>query len=750
MSFSLQKNIRQAEKLIKLNKYKEAEDLYLQILEKFPNNMNAQRSLKKLKSLNNNKPTSGLKQERFHKLSQQYNRREFKEVIKNADDLIKIYPKESDLYNIKGASNAALGMFKNAITCYEKILQFEPDSTIACFNIAVMYDNLEAPKDSIKYYKYAIKNKSDYADAYNNMGSAYKVLGKLDDALQAYNKVININPNHVFAHNNIGNIYLSKQLHKKAIESFKKAIFIDPKYADAMNNLGNAYKKEKRFTDAHKTYSNAISINPNHTHALKNIADLHARNNDYKKSIPAYKKALASDPNNITLLAIKLSQQAQICDIDKIKNDISKVRLAGIKKNPVGPFTLTPFDDSPERHLLRAKEYTRNRIFQNITFKNSFPNSKSKPIRLGYISSDFKNHPVSQLLVKVIELHSRDIFKVYGYSIDPRNDDMTERLKKAFDVYEEFGFELNDRSIASCIKKDKIDILIDLNGYTKNSRPGVLAYRPAKLQINFLGFPATMGADFIDYIIADQVTIPNKFQKYYNEAIIRLPDCYMPTDNTRLISNKSLRREEHGLPKDSIVFCCFNNNYKISSIEFDIWMRILSKFGGSVLWLREHSQLAKENLYLAAERRGVDRSRIIFAGKLPMEDHLARHALADIFLDTFNFNAHTTACDALWSGLPIVTKIGKSFAARVAGSLLTAIGLTELITNSELEYEKLIIRLASNPKELKKIKQKLNKNLTSHPLFDSKLYTCNLEKAYEKAYENLLKEKKPENISIEA
>ena len=257
-----------------------------------------------------------------------------------------------------------------------------------------------------------------------------------------------------------------------------------------------------------------------------------------------------------------------------------------------------------------------------------------------------------------------------------------------------------------------------------------------------------MGAEFIDYIIADSVVIPDRFNNLYSEKIIRLPHSYMPTDNTREISNRPFTREEMGLPTKGLVFCCFNNSYKISVNEFDIWMRVLSKIENSVLWLKIGNELAKKNIRIAAEKRGVDPSRIIFAEFLKMEDHLARYALADVFLDTFNFNGHTTAADALWAGTPLITKLGKSFAARVAGSLLTALGLTELITNTEKEYEALIIQLANNPLELEKIKEKLKKNLISNSLFDTEKYTFNLEKAYHKAYENYTKGNKPENITI--
>jgi predicted O-linked N-acetylglucosamine transferase (SPINDLY family) len=287
-----------------------------------------------------------------------------------------------------------------------------------------------------------------------------------------------------------------------------------------------------------------------------------------------------------------------------------------------------------------------------------------------------------------------------------------------------------------------------LTGYTKNSRSGVFAYRAAPMQINYLGYPGTMGANFIDYIIADPILIPSDSQKHYNEKIIQLPNSYMPTDNTRIFSERELTRLEMGLPEQGFVFCCFNNNYKISPTEFDVWMRLLLKVEGSVLWLRKSNKWSEGNFCKEAKSRGIDPSRLIFADRVPMDEHLARHRLADLFLDTFAFNAHTTATEALWAGLPVVTKLGQGFAARVAGSLLTAIELPELITETEMEYEALILDLATNPQRLAAIKQKLAANRLSKPLFNTELFTKHLEDGYQRAYRQYFDGKEPEAIYV--
>jgi protein O-GlcNAc transferase len=748
MSSSVQKNIRQAEKYIKISEFDKAEVIYKEVLKKFPQNLKAIHALNSLKTLNRNKSADKHKKERIQELYKYYNQKEFTLVLQKANELSKLYKKEIDIYNIQGAAHAAMNNFQKAIEYYFKITKINPDSATAFFNIAIMYDSLNLPENAIENYSKAIKNRPNYADAYNNMGSAYIKINSPDKAIAAYNKVLQLKPNYAYAHNNIGNIYLKKKSFEKAIKAFKMAIFFNPNYADAYNSLGDAYLNINNITEAHKAFEKVLLINPNHINGLLNMGSLHEDNAEYKKSLQSYSKAYSNEPNNETILEAKVTLQAYICDIDEIKKDNSKIKHAGTIRNHVRPFNIFAQDDEPKRHQLRAVRYANKYFNERRYLSHSNLESKSKHIRLGYISSDFKEHAVSYLIAKVLETHNKEKFKLYGYSISSSNcDKMSARTRKAFDVFREVE-KFSDKEIALKIQRDEIDILIDLNGHTINSRTGILTYRPAKIQINFLGFPGTMGTKFMDYIIADSVVIPNEFNNFYNESIIRLPNSYMPTDNTREISNKPITREEMGLPTKSLVFCCFNNSYKISVNEFDIWMRILSKIKNSVLWLKIDNELAKKNIRIAAEKRGIDPSRIIFAKFLKMEEHLARYALADIFLDTFNFNGHTTTADALWAGTPLITKLGKSFAARVAGSLLTAVGLTELITHTEKEYENLIIHLASSPLELKKIKEKLKKNLTLKSLFDSEKYTLNLEEAYHVAYENYMKGNEPENITI--
>jgi protein O-GlcNAc transferase len=405
-------------------------------------------------------------------------------------------------------------------------------------------------------------------------------------------------------------------------------------------------------------------------------------------------------------------------------------------------------EDAPERHRTRAETYAAATYQQRPLPGQAKVSRKPKRIRLGYFSTDFKEHPVAYLMAKMLEQHDRAKFEVFGYSLHgSQQTDMRQRLAKSFESFADVQ-NMTDDAVALQARQDGIDIAIDLNGYTQHNRLGIFAYRAAPIQVNYLGYPGTLGTNFIDYIVADQTLIPEDKRRYYSEQIIYLPHTYQPTDNQRELSDKRFTREQMGLPEDGFVFCCFNNNYKISPREFDIWMRLLGKVEGSVLWLFKSSNMAQHNLRKEAQARGVDPSRLVFAEMAPQPEHLKRQKLADLFLDTFNYNAHTTASDALWAGLPVVTKMGQGFAARVAGSLLKAVGMPELIAETERHYEALIFDLATNSSKLANARAKLAANRLTEPLFNSELYTRHLENGYQQAYQNHLDGNSPQTITV--
>ena len=469
---------------------------------------------------------------------------------------------------------------------------------------------------------------------------------------------------------------------------------------------------------------------------------------DQISAIEFYNMAIKINPSYAAARAHKLYQQAYNCDWVKIEEERHLIPSLGTLKQETSPFSMLVMEDAPLHHRLRSENFTKKSWPQEPLKLAIKPKHKPNRLRIGYFSADFHNHATMYLMAKIFESHDRERFEIYAYSFGPhRDDEMRHRLTDAVDVFTDVRMK-GDKDVALLAQKNKLDIAVDLKGYTGGSRFGIFAYRAAPIQISYLGYPGTSGAEVIDYLVADKVVITKQLESSYSESIIRLPNSYQATDNTRIISNRTITKSEMGLPEEGFVFCCFNSNYKISSVEFKIWMRLLKKVNGSVLWLLKSNQLAEDNLRSEAEAQGIQSERLIFAKPVPHAEHLTRHRLADLFIDTFNVNAHTTASDALWAGLPIVTKLGKGFAARVAGSLLTAIHLPELITVTEQEYEKLILELATNPKRLSAIKQKLAANRLSTPLFNSELFTKHLEDGYEQAYDRYFVGKNTDTINV--
>ena len=583
---------------------------------------------------------------------------------------------------------------------------------------------------------------------WNILGAANKGLGDLDKASQSFKKVTELNPNYTDGHNNLGVTLKNQGKLDEAIEAYNKALSLKPDSAGAYNNMGNALQEQGKFDEAIASYNKALAIKPDYAEAYNNMGNTFKGQGELEEAIEAYKKALDLKPKYEAARSQKFHQQAQICDWKAVEKDFSLLLELVVSGEAIEPFSALALEDAPERHRLRSETYARKNFPVKLQKQFEKPSQMPERLRIGYFSADFKEHPASYLMFKVIECHDRSLFDVYGYSIgQPKFDKMREKISEAFDVFRDIH-SLSDIEALKTIHNDKIDIAIDLTGYTNQCRTGLFSYRLAPIQINYLGYPGTLGADFIDYIVADQNLIPESFQQFYTEKPIYLPHTYWPTDNTVIISQKVQTREDMGLPSDGFVFCCFNNNYKISPKEFGIWMRLMTKVEGSVLWLLKSNKWAEQNLKKEAEARGISADRVIFAERVENSEHLARHRLADLFLDTFNYNAHTTASDALWAGLPVVTKLGRGFAARVAGSLLSAVGLPELITHDEEAYEVLILKLATNPKKLDKIKKKLEVNRLSQPLFNTEQYTKHLENGYRQAYQKYFDGESPNTIIV--
>jgi len=681
----------------------------------------------------------------------------FDAAIKSFKKVLAIKPDFIDAYNNLGTTYMDLHQLDKAIKCYEKALAINPDYAEAHNNFGITLRGLNQLDEAVKSYERALAIKPDFAEAHNNLGNALKALGQFDAAIKSYEaaiksykKVLDIKPDFADAYNNLGTTYMDLGQEDKAIKYYEKALDINPNFAEAHNNLGLILMNLGQLDDAIRCYDKALAIKPDFAEVCFNCGILMGRLKRMDEALANYDRAFALKPELNFLLGCLLHTKMHLCIWDDLPNDLNELTKKIIDNEKViEPFSLPSLIDDPEIQRKTAEIYVNDKYPKNHDLPKIDQYSKHKKIRIGYFSADFREHPVGILTAELYEVHDRNKFEIYAFSYGPdTKDEINLRIKAGVDHFHDVR-TMSHKEIALLARSFEIDIAVDLGGFTESSRTGIFAMSVAPVQINYLGFPGTMGADFIDYIIADPILIPSDFQRHYNEKIIQLPNSYMATDNTRQIHTLPITRTEMGLPEHGFVFCCFNNNYKISPTEFDVWMRLLLKVEGSVLWLKKSNKWSEGNFCKEAKSRGVDPSRLIFADYTSMDEHLARHRLADLFIDTFTFNAHTTTTEALWTGLPVVTKLGKGFAARVAGSLLTAIDLAELVTETVEDYEALILDLSTNPERLTTIRQKLADNRLSKPLFNTELFTKHLESAYKAVYDRYHQGLEPDHIYVE-
>ncbi|MDA8689312.1 tetratricopeptide repeat protein, partial [Rhodobacteraceae bacterium] len=669
-------------------------------------------------------------------------------VVDQGLSLTEQYPNAFIIWNIVGAAAARIGNLDLAINAFQKVINIKPDYAEAYNNLGNPLTGQGKLDEAIAYYQKALSLKPDYSEAYNNMGIALHYQGKFIEAISSYQKALSLKPNYSEAYYNIGNAYKGQGRLDEAIASYQKALSLKPDHAEVSYNMGKVFQDQDKLSEAISSYQKALSLKPDHAEAYNNMGTVLQIQGKLDDAITCYQKALLIKPDYADAKSQYLHQMAHICDWSWANEAFDGLEKLGVEGDSVAPFTTLAMQDAPDRHRLRSINYTKNNYPQIKTPTPFKPSGKLDRLNIGYFSADFHNHATMYLMGKIFELHNKNRFQIFAFSYGPDSQDtLRKKLMTAVDVFHDVR-RMNDLQMVELARAEKLDIAIDLKGFTQNSRLAPFSYGLAPVQISYLGYPGTLGADFIDYIIADPVLIPENKRQYYSENVIYLPNTYQPTDNTRKISDKAIIRSEMGLPDNGFIFCCFNNNYKISPKEFDIWMRLLAKVKGSVLWLLKSNKWAEQNLQKEAEIRGISADRLVFADRVPQAEHLARQSLADLFIDTFNCNAHTTASDALWAGLPLVTKLGESFAARVAGSLLNAIGLPELITESEDSYEALILDLATNPRKLFKIKKKLSENRLTMPLFNTEKYTRHLENGYQQAYQRYFDGLKPDTIIV--
>jgi len=573
--------------------------------------------------------------------------------------------------------------------------------------------------------------------------------GRIEDAILSCEQALGAMPNRADVFRVLGALYWEIGLHLEAAACFLQATKFEPENGDGHDQLAQSLIKLGKLDDAIVSLKKAVELKPDSVWSLALLGNALMEQGKAAEAMVAWRQAIDINPLVSDAFAQFVEWKRKVCDW----KDFDAEHDALLKQIRNGSIHFIAYDllnmaSTPRDQLFGARNRVREMALENAPRFPERPVGVRKKLRIGYMSSDFCIHAIAYLTAELFELHDRSRFHVHGYSIGANDGSKIRmRIAKAFDRFAECepGRQVDP---ARMIYDDKVDILVDLNGYTSNSDIRTLARRPAPIQVNYLGYPATMGMSTIDYIVADPIVVPREEQKFYAEKVVYLPDCYQVNDSKRPIAPQTPLRSECGLPEEGFVFCCFNRPEKITPAIFEIWMRLLAAVPGSSLWLFERNAMVAENLRREAQARGVDPSRIVFAPRLPLAKHLARHRLADLFLDTLPYNAHTTMSDALWAGLPALTCTGSTFAGRVGTSLLRAIGLPELITTSLPEYEARALALAKSPTELATLRQKLAENRMTTPLFDSRRFTRNIENAYEQMWELHRMGKKPQPIVV--
>ena len=649
--------------------------------------------------------------------------------------ILKSKPKDLVALQIHGLSLAMQGRISEAVAPFNRAVHQDPKNSELLSNLAKAQHGAELYVDAVATYKKLDRLIPNNPQILTDMATTLAKSKFYDEAAEFFNRAISIQPDYFLAWSNQGNLLAEMGFTRDAIASYEKAMNLNPEYAETWSNYGNAMFDLNCYQEGRLAHERALELRPDYAEAWSNYGNtlLELRDpGDYA----AYQKAYSLNPSHPFLLGQLFSVATGRCDWKNSQTLGSKlIERAELNEKVARPFVFLHTSASLSLQKLAAEIYIRDRISIAKMIAQNPPSRivGRKKIRIGYISSDFKEHPVGILMEHLLKMHNREQYEVYGFFLNAStNDPLEHRLVDIFDA----TFNLHgvvDSEAVSLVRACKLDIAIDLNGHTSGARTALFANKIAPIQINYLGYAGTSGADFYDAIIADRVVIPLEDQIHFSEKIEYLPNSFFPVDTSISIADLGdiPSRASQNLPESGFIFTCFNNSYKITPEIFDVWMNILKEIPESVLWLSNASPEAVLNLQNEAVSRGVDSTRLIFASRIPdRKEHLSRLRLADLFLDTPLYNAHATAADALWSGVPLLTIIGETFAGRVAASLLSALGLTELIVRSEREYFEKAVELARHPELLGSIRTKLEANRTSSTLFDTKQYVQDLESLY--------------------
>jgi predicted O-linked N-acetylglucosamine transferase (SPINDLY family) len=640
------------------------------------------------------------------------------------------------------------GNFAEAARLYAEVLRLNPRQFQALYALGFLRFQNAQYGEAEYLMSEAVKINPRMAEAYFIQGCCLQRLGRIEDAFTAFDRAVENKPLFVEALMNRGAAHMALSRHNEALKDFRSVLAVNPGIAGVWSNCGGILQNLNRHEEALACFDKALAINPDLTEALANRGAALLALKRYGDGVGNYEKLLRVHPEIPDVHGHLVLCRLQCCDWRSLTQDRADIAaLLNAGKRVIQPLVNARLSGSPAGELQCARIFAGNWPASPNPLWRGEPYHHDK-IRVAYISADFRDHATSWLAAGLFEHHDKSRFETTAVSLVADNgSEMRARTRAAFDCFIDAERQ-TDVEIAALLRRMEVDIAVDLMGFASGCRPGILALRPAPVQVNYLGHPGTMGASYVDYIVADRIVIPDEHRRFYTEKIVILPDTYQCNDSKRRIAEKTPSREEAGLPAQGLVFCCFNDTSKITPEIFDIWMRLLKEIAGSVLWLLENNPEATRNLRREAEARGVDGSRLIFAAHMKLAEHLARHRLGDLFLDTLPYGAHTTTSDSLWAGVPVLTCMGTSFAGRVAASLLHAIGMPELITDSLEDYAALALKLARDQTGLAAIRTKLARNRDTYPLFDTARFTRNFEAALATMHERQKNGESPGHLVV--
>jgi protein O-GlcNAc transferase len=655
-------------------------------------------------------------------------------------------------YN-RGTVLRLLNRQRDALASYDQAIAINPNHVESLCNRGIILADLEQWDSALESYNQAIAINPHFSQAFCNRGALFQKRRLFDASLESYDKAIEINADDADAQCGRGLALASRRKWREGLMSLERAIALNPEIPEAYCGRGRIFAELGRHDAALADLDHAIALNADYGDAYQIRGNLRIEMRQYSAAVADYDQAVEKKADCRFLPGLRLHSKMMICDWTDLEADTERL-AAGIQAgNAVSPpFPVLSMLDSAPLQMKSAQVWLREEVNAAAAPSPLWRGEhyRHDKIRVAYVSADFRQHAVSTLLARVFETHDRERFEIIAISLRPAEESrLAERVGAAFDAFVDVS-QLSDRDAAALMRDRQVDIAVDLMGYTQGSRSAILAYRSAPVQVNYLGYPGTTAAPYMDYIIADEFAIPSERRGHYTEKIVWLPDSFQANDDQRAIAPSAPPRRQFGLPDSGLVFCCFNNHYKINPACFDVWMRLLQSVPDSVLWLLGDEPSVQSNLRREATNRGVDPGRLVFAARIPYDDHLARLSRADLFLDTLPFNAGATASDALWAGVPVVTCAGEALAARMAGSLLAAVGLPELITDNLAQYEALTLKLATTPRLLADTRARLAANRLKSPLFKSEQFCRHLESAYVSMHQRAEAGLPPEDIRVEA